>query len=80
MPPSPSPRPGSGTLNGGTASARPRADILDPLARRLHAALAGFRRVPADLGEIYELVYDFIRGGGKLPVRARWIEGQGAPA
>jgi hypothetical protein len=56
------------------------AGVLDPLAQRLQAALAVLRRAPADLGEVYELVYDFIRGGGKLPVRARWIEGQGAPA
>jgi hypothetical protein len=54
------------------------ADVLDPLAQRLAAALARLRQVPADLGEVYELVYDFIRGGGKLPVFARWIEGEGA--
>jgi hypothetical protein len=54
------------------------AGILDPLAGRLEAALAALRRVPADLGEVYELVYEFVRSGGKLPVLARWIEG--APA
>jgi hypothetical protein len=56
------------------------ADILEPLARRLQAALQALRQVPHDLGETYQLVYDFIRGGGKLPVFARFIEGQGAPA
>jgi hypothetical protein len=56
------------------------AEILEPLARRLHAALQALRQVPHDLGEPYELVYSFIRDGGKLPVLARWIEGQGAPA
>ena len=54
------------------------AEITDPLAQRLATALGQLRRVPADLGEVYELVYDFIRGGGKLPGFARW--GQGAPA
>jgi hypothetical protein len=56
------------------------ADILDPLAQRLQAALQALRQVPHDLGEVYELVYGFICGGGKLPVLARWIEGQGSPA
>jgi hypothetical protein len=51
------------------------AGILDPFAGRLSAALAGLRRVPEDLGEVYQLVYEFIRKGGKLPVYARWIEG-----
>lgn len=31
--------------------------------------------VPYELGEVYQLVYAFIRKGGKLPVYARWIEG-----
>ena len=31
--------------------------------------------VPYELGEVYQLVYAFIRNGGKLPVYARWIEG-----
>jgi hypothetical protein len=52
------------------------AEILDPLAERLLTALGHLRQVPADLGEIYELVYEFIRKGGKLPVYARWIEGE----
>ncbi len=54
------------------------ADILDPLARRLHAALQALRQVPHDLGEVYELIYAFIRRGGKMPRPGRWIEG--APA
>jgi hypothetical protein len=52
------------------------AEILDPLAERLQAALGHVRQVPQDLGEVYELVYEFIRKGGKLPVFARWIEGE----
>jgi hypothetical protein len=51
------------------------AEILDPLAQRLRQALGRLRQVPEDLGEVYELVYEFIRKGGKLPVYARWIEG-----
>jgi hypothetical protein len=51
------------------------AGILDPLAGRLRAALERLRQVPHDLGEVYQLVYAFIRKGGKLPVYARWIGG-----
>ena len=54
------------------------AEILDPLTRRLHAALQALRQVPHDLGEVYELIYQFIRRGGKMPRLGRWIEG--APA
>jgi len=55
------------------------AEILDPLARRLQAALGQLREVPHDLGEVYELVYEFIRRGGKLPAYGRWIEGTTPP-
>ena len=51
------------------------AEILDPLARRLHAALQALSQVPHDLGEVYELIYQFIRRGGKMPRPGRWIEG-----
>ena len=54
------------------------AEILDPLTRRLQAALQALRQVPHDLGEVYELIYQFIRLGGKMPRPGRWIEG--APA
>jgi hypothetical protein len=54
------------------------AGILDPLAGRLRVALDQLRQVPQDLGEVYELVYEFIRKGGKLPVCGRWIEGERA--
>ena len=54
------------------------AEILDPLTRRLQAAVQALRHVPHDLGEVYELIYAFIRGGGRLPTCARWIEGQDA--
>ncbi|MGH3237702.1 MAG: hypothetical protein ACRDOH_31485, partial [Streptosporangiaceae bacterium] len=54
------------------------AEILDPLTGRLQAALQALRQVPHDLGEVYELVYAFIRRGGKMPRFGRWIEG--APA
>jgi hypothetical protein len=54
------------------------AEILDPLAGRLRVALERLRQVPQDLGEVYQLVYEFIRRGGKMPRLGRWI--QGAPA
>jgi hypothetical protein len=54
------------------------AGILDPLAGRLRVALERLRQVPQDLGEAYQLVYEFIRKGGKLPVYGRWIEGEKA--
>ena len=54
------------------------AEILDPLAERLARALAQLRTVPQDLGEVYELIYEFVRSGGKLPRFARWIEGADA--
>ena len=50
------------------------AEILDPLAERLALALAQLRTVPQNLGEVYELIYEFIRSGGKLPRYGRWIE------
>jgi hypothetical protein len=55
------------------------AEILDSLARRLQAALRALCQVPHDLGEVYELIYAFIRRGGKMPRLGRWIEG-GTPA
>ena len=58
-----------------TAICEAAADILDPLAERLARALARLRAVPQDLGEVYELIYEFVRSGGKLPRHARWIEG-----
>ncbi len=51
------------------------ADILDPLAERLARALAQLRTVPQDLGEVYQLVYEFVCAGGTLPRYGRWIEG-----
>jgi DNA repair exonuclease SbcCD ATPase subunit len=51
------------------------ADILDPLAERLARALTQLRTVPQDLGEAYELIYEFVRSGGKLPRYGRWIKG-----
>ncbi len=54
------------------------AEVLEPLAQRLQAASGRLQQVPRDLGEVYELVYEFIRKGGKLPVYARWIEGGSA--
>ena len=51
------------------------ADILGPFAVRLARALAQLRTVPQDLGEVYQLIYEFVRAGGKLPRYGRWIEG-----
>ena len=53
-------------------------DILDPLVERLARTLAQLRTVPQDLGEVYELIYEFVRSGGKLPRYGRWIEGANA--
>jgi hypothetical protein len=50
-------------------------ETLDTFAERLRAARARLLQVSEDLGEVYRLVYEFIRRGGKLPVYARWIEG-----
>jgi hypothetical protein len=52
------------------------ADLLDPLAARLEQALDRLRAVPQDLGDAYELIYQFIRRGGKLPAFGRWIKGE----
>lgn len=43
------------------------AEVLDKLAQRLQAALDRLQQVPRDLGEVYELVCQFIRKRGKLP-------------
>ena len=52
------------------------AEILDSLTGRLQAALQALRQVPHDLGEVYELIYAFIRRGGKMPRPGRWITGE----
>jgi hypothetical protein len=52
------------------------AEILDPLAQRLTAALEAIRQVPGDLGDTYELIYAFIAGGGKMPRYGRWVTGE----
>ena len=54
------------------------ADLLDPLAERLARALTRLRTVPQDLGEAYQLVYEFVCSGGKLPRYGRWIDGANA--
>lgn len=54
------------------------AEILDALHARLTHAIEALRRVPHDLGEVYELIYEFLRGGGKLPRYGRWIGGDPA--
>jgi hypothetical protein len=51
------------------------AEVLDDLAAAVKAVLTCVRRVPQDLGEVYELVHTFIRNGGRLPDYARWVEG-----
>jgi len=55
------------------------AEILDPLIGRLQVGLQALSQVPHDLGEVYELIYKFIRSGGKMPRFGRWIQG-GTPA
>jgi len=61
-----------------TGTCEAAADVLDSVAERLARALTHLRTVPQDLGEVYELIYEFARSGGKLPRYARWIEGAGA--
>ena len=72
---SPTPRPGSRTRNAGSPSARPPPTSSTPSPNALARALARLRTVPQDLGEVYELIYEFVRSGGKLPRYGRWIEG-----
>jgi hypothetical protein len=50
-------------------------DILEALTERLRAALARLSQVPHDLGEAYEMVYQFVSGGGRLPRFGRWVTG-----
>ena len=52
------------------------SELLDPLTQRLQVALQALRQVPHDLGEVYELIYAFIRRGGKMPHPGRWITGE----
>jgi hypothetical protein len=52
------------------------AEMLDQLTRRLQTALQALRQVPHDLGETYELIYAFIRRGGRMPHEGRWITGE----
>lgn len=58
-----------------TAICETAAEVLDSLAAAVKAVLTCVRRVPQDLGEVYELVHTFLRNGGRLPDYARWIEG-----
>ncbi len=51
------------------------AEILDALAARLTHALESLHRVPHDLGEVYELIYEFIRAGENCPGTAAGSEG-----
>lgn len=53
-------------------------ELLGPLAARLQRALERLRAAPQDLGEVYELIYEFIRRGGKLPRYGRWVQGANA--
>ena len=69
-------RNGSGTPTRRIGICEDTAEILDPLTRRLQAALQALRQVPHDLGEVYELIYEFIRRGGKMPRLGRWITGE----
>jgi hypothetical protein len=48
-------------------------DLLDPLADTLVRALDRVRRVAPDLGEAFELLYEFVRRGGEMPRPGRWI-------
>jgi hypothetical protein len=58
-----------------TTTAEAAVAVLEPYTAALVIVAATLRRVPADLGETYELVYTFLRNGGKLPPFARWHQG-----
>ena len=78
-PPPRQPSPGGGTVRDAErriSICEDTAEILDSLTRRLQAALQALRQVPHDLGEVYELIYAFIRRGGKMPHPGRWITGE----
>jgi len=68
-------KPRSSLRGSGSGLCEAAAEVLDKLAQRLQAALDRLQQVPYGLGEVCELVYQFIRKGGKLPVYARWIQG-----
>ena len=53
----------------GIAACDAAARSADPLNLRLRQALECIARVPQELGEVYELVYEFVQRGGRLP---RW--------
>ncbi len=50
-------------------------EILVPFIRQLRLALACLRRVPEDLGETYEAIYDHIRSGRVMPKDGDWLTG-----
>jgi len=50
-------------------------EILRELTMQLRRALALLGRVPEDLGETYEAIYDHIRAGGVMPKDGDWMTG-----
>lgn len=50
-------------------------EVLEPLARHLREALILLSRVPEDLEEAYEPVYDLVRHGGAMPKDGDFITG-----
>ena len=52
------------------------AGIPGPLAQRLGEALGRLCQAPEDLGEIYEVAFQVIGKGRKLPVYAGRIEAE----
>jgi hypothetical protein len=57
-------------------------ETLDPVAERLRAAFARLRQIPENLGEAYQLVYEFIRKGASATcsTRRNARRGPAAPA
>jgi hypothetical protein len=52
------------------------AGLLDELGVRIQRALTCIRRVPADLAEVYEPVYDHVRAGRVMPRSGDFLAGK----
>jgi len=50
-------------------------DILPAVHAALEAALESVRSVPADMGEVYEVPYQFLRSGRTLPHDTDFLTG-----
>ncbi len=53
-------------------------EIVEPLIRQLRLALTCLERVPSDLGETYEAIYDHIHHGRVMPKDGDFLTGEPA--